>query len=78
MKEVMNELEDGFENVPAYARMQVFSFDCDWRDLEKNPCYWDDHASNRHRVYIYDDGRIVIKKLPTLREVVIDKPGSAT
>ena len=76
MTKVMDEVEDSYENVPAHERMRVFSFDCNWNDLDKNPCYWDDQASNRHRTYIYDSGRIVIKKLPALDEILIDKLGN--
>ena len=77
MMQVMEDVENQYD-LPDYERMRVFSFDFGWENLERDPCYWDDRAGNRHRVYIYDNGRILIKRLPDLHEVVIDKPGDST
>lgn len=74
MKKVMNRSEDRYD-LPHYERMNVFPFDCGWSDLDQDPCYWDDRAGNKHRVYLYNDGTIIIKRLPGLDEVLVEKAG---
>lgn len=83
MVRLMAEAEDYYQLPPNdYSiRMGVFrpnqSYDNGWKDLDSDPCYWDDSVSKTHRTLVYNSGRIVIKKIkenPAI--VVLDKPGS--
>lgn len=78
MKELMKSVEDGY-GLPAQnfaERMNVYSWEYDWKDLDKDPCYWLDSWSKTHRTELYHDGRIVIKRLKAPSKIVIDKPGA--
>lgn len=34
-----------------------------WHDLDKNPCYWDSKTSPGVRIYLHDDGEIVMQRI---------------
>ncbi len=40
----------------------------DWHCLDGNPCYWQSPKAPQMRVYIHDDGAIVIQRLGGLRD----------
>lgn len=56
-------------------KMHVYGWEFEWKDLDANPCYWDDSWAKVHRTQIYDSGRIVITKLREPGGLVLDKPG---
>src|ERR1700744_4806290 len=66
MKRVMDEIEDGV-GLPRdnfVERMHIFGWGFNWKDLDKNPCWWDDAVTGTHRTFIYEDGRIRIIRRP--------------
>lgn len=77
MRQVMKAVEDqyGLPNDFDY-RMHVFPLDANlgWKDLDKDPCYWDDAISKTHRTEVYNSGRIVITRLKPPSHVVLSKP----
>ncbi|MGQ5628754.1 hypothetical protein [Enterobacter cloacae] len=81
MKKIMNDIENRY-NLPKndyITRMHVFGLDCNmgWKDLDSDPCYWDDMEKKNHRTYVYNNGRIVIKNIKVSPElIVLDKPGA--
>jgi len=79
MMETMDQVEDEFSETGRadYSeRMHVWGWGFEWRDLESDPCYWDDSVVKSHRTQIYHSGRIVIGNLKTLPpSIVLDKPG---
>ncbi|MGN1055358.1 MAG: hypothetical protein ACI4QS_01425 [Comamonas sp.] len=34
-----------------------------WHDLDQNPCYWDSKTSPGVRIYLHDDGQIVMQRI---------------
>lgn len=78
MKELMKSVEDkyGLPTQDLSVRMHVYSWDFGWKDLDKNPCYWDDSWVQTHRTELYHEGRIVITRLKAPIKTVIDKPGA--
>ena len=77
LKQIMNEVEDGYSGYPMSEwdrRMHVYGWDHGWENLDTDPCYWDDRISNKHRTWIFNDGRIVIESLHEQR-ILIDKQG---
>ena len=40
----------------------------DWHCLDENPCYWQSPKAPQIRLYIHDDGTIVIQRLGGARE----------
>ncbi|MGE8397150.1 MAG: hypothetical protein ACN6NT_06075 [Comamonas sp.] len=34
-----------------------------WHDLDKDPCYWDSKTSPGVRIYLHDNGEIVIQRI---------------
>lgn len=80
MKDIMDRVEDEFSETdrPNYAeRMHVWGWGFEWRNLESDPCYWDDSVAKTHRTQIYHSGRIVITNLKTLpASIVLDKPAA--
>jgi len=78
MKEAMNFIEDshGLDPTNYALRMNVFGLDIGWRDLDKDPCYWDDAQTKTHRTKVYNNGRIVILRIKGAEELIIDKPGA--
>ncbi|MGH1577568.1 hypothetical protein [Planktotalea sp.] len=80
MTEVMNAIEDGygFEPNDYSNRMHVFtlSADFDWKNIDDDPCYWDDALSAKHRTEIFNNGRIVITQIHEPKAVLLDKAGS--
>jgi hypothetical protein len=34
-----------------------------WHDLDKNPCYWDSKTSPGVRIYLHDNGEIVMQRI---------------
>ncbi|MGF6877252.1 DUF6685 family protein [Paraburkholderia sp. MM5477-R1] len=80
MKAVVNSVEDQFSGKPATdyrERMHVFGFECDWKDLKSDPCYWDDFASGLHRTSIFHSGKIVITHRGRPDVPVLEKKGVA-
>jgi hypothetical protein len=80
MKETMDRVEDEFSGTDRtnYSeRMHVWDWRFEWRDMESDPCYWDDSVARTHRTQIYHSGRIVITNLKIApASVVLDKPGA--
>ena len=76
LKNIMNEVENKYSGVAIddYSeRMHVFSFSAGgWMNLDDDPCYWDDSISKKHRLKIYNSGRIVILQIKS-QEVLLDK-----
>lgn len=82
MKRIMDQVEDEFSGLPWSnfgQRMHIYGFEplYNWQNLEGNPCWWDDAQSRVHRTELYNDGRIVIKRLSGTSELMLDKPGKA-
>lgn len=79
MKRLMKEVED-YHQLPSAdftKRMSVYPLNCGWRDLESDPCYWDDASTHKHRTFVYNSGRIVIKYVfQGADTLVLDKPGA--
>lgn len=73
MTRVMKEIEGQFD-LPSHETMKVFPFDCGWENLESDPCHWDDHAGNRHRVYLHNNGFVEIYRLPLSGEPIGTNP----
>lgn len=80
MTEVMNNSEDGFglERDDYKDRMHVFplSSDYHWKNIDCDPCYWDDFATAKHRTEIFNNGRIVITLIREPQTVLLDKAGT--
>jgi hypothetical protein len=83
VKNTMNQVEDMHSGLPwsnFTERMHVYGFDplYSWRDLDQDPCYWDDSVAKTHRIYLFHDGRIQIYRLPIANATataILDKPG---
>lgn len=77
MKRLMQETEDELvgADAPYNNKMHAYGWEFEWKDLDANPCYWDDSWAKVHRTQIYDNGRIVITKLREPGGLVLDKPG---
>lgn len=81
MTRIMDEVEDelsGLDRNNYGERMHVYGFQREfgWKDMDGDPCYWDDSARSTHRTHLYHDGRIVITAIRKMHEVVLDKPGA--
>jgi len=78
LKQTMIQIEDeysGTSRTNYSERMHVWSWEFEWRDLDSDPCYWDDSVSRTHRTQIFHDGRIIITNLKSsAMAVVLDKP----
>lgn len=77
MQQVMKAVEDHYGLPNDYdRRMHVFSLDANlgWKDLDKDPCYWDDAFSKTHRTEVYNSGRIVITRVKPPSHLVLSKP----
>lgn len=79
MKSIMITVEDSH---CCSDRMEVYSLNAEfgWVDLDVDPCIWNDHmsASNQtHRVYVYNDGRIVIDRVKSPYKRILNKEGAA-
>ncbi|MEY0519923.1 hypothetical protein AB7341_19845 [Providencia huaxiensis] len=80
---IMAEVED-FYGLPKNdfpTRMGVFrpqeNNPNDWKDLDSDPCYWDDSLTKTHRTIVYNNGRIIIKNIKSNPAVVVlDKSGA--
>lgn len=82
MRRIMDQVEDEFSGLPWSnfgQRMHIYGFDrlYNWQNLDGNPCWWDDANSRVHRTELYNDGRIVIKRVNGVPAVMVDKPGAA-
>lgn len=79
-KQTMNQVEDehsGTDRTDYSERMHVWNWEFEWRDLDSDPCYWDDSAARTHRTQIFHSGRFVITNLKSSpAAVVIDKPAA--
>jgi hypothetical protein len=80
MTKTMNAVEDshGFAPNDFTDRMHVFSWEFGWKDLDGDPCYWDDAFSGKHRTKIFRNGRILIERRHEPKSAVLDKPGKTT
>ena len=80
MMQVMNSVEDHYKLPKGdyIVRMHVFPFHLGWQELGSNPCYWDDHPPSKHRVLLYDDGRIVIRQIHEPEHILLDKSGRSS
>lgn len=79
MSRLMNEIEDEHSGVGRGdfdKRMRVWGWEFNWKDLQSDPCYWDDSFRSTHRTQIYHSGRIVISRLKHDRAVILDKQGA--
>lgn len=43
--------------------LRNLSEECGWRNLEKNPCYWDSKTTPGVRIYLHDNGQIVMQRI---------------
>jgi hypothetical protein len=77
MTRVMNAVEDrhGLTRGDYTHRMNVFPLNLGWRNLDADPCYWDDSVTGTHRTQVFNNGRIVITRLKKPVDEVLDKPG---
>jgi hypothetical protein len=80
MTEIIDRVEDEFSvtvRSDFSERMHVWRWEFQWKDLDSDPCYWDDSANRTHRVIIYHSGRIIIKNLKVFpTTVILDKLGT--
>ena len=79
MSRIMDEVEEEFSDADRSSfgeRMRVWGWDFGWKNLQTDPCFWDDSAGSTHRTHIYHSGRIVITRIKGGPADVIDKPGS--
>lgn len=80
LSRIMGEVEDEFSGLDRSnfgERMHVYGFAplFGWKNMESDPCFWDDAARSTHRTYLYNDGRIVITAIKKMHAIVLDKPG---
>jgi hypothetical protein len=80
MSQIMDEVEDelsGLDRSNYGERMHVYGFQREfgWKDMDGDPCYWDDSVRATHRTHLYHDGRILITAIKKMHVVVLDKPG---
>lgn len=77
LKSVMDAVEN--EHVGADApfdhKMHVYGWEFQWRNLDSDPCHWDDSWSKKHRTHLYHSGRIVIRRMRAPLKDVLVKPG---
>ncbi|WP_321922985.1 DUF6685 family protein [Paraburkholderia guartelaensis] len=65
MRSTMDEVENELTRLPSSDyrdRMHVFGFECNWKDLDADTCYWDDFVTGQHRTSISHSGKIVITR----------------
>ena len=76
MREIMNKVEDQYnlDKHDYVKRMHVFSLldTVGWCDLDKDPCFWIDSYQKKHKVTIYNSGRIVIINMMN-QNIILDK-----
>lgn len=78
IKRLLTEIDDSDGVTPGdfTIRMSIPALNPElgWKNLESDPCYWDGMS---HRIYLYDNGRIVIERIKIGDErLVLDKPGA--
>jgi len=77
LKQTMDAVENEAVGVdaPFGDKMHVYGWEFQWKNLDSDPCHWDDSWSKVHRTEIYSNGRIVITRLRDPASTVLDKPG---
>lgn len=64
-------VESSYHDDPAYLDGLLhtqMSAENNWHCLDGNPCYWQSPRAPQLRIYIHDDGAIVIQRLGGTRE----------
>lgn len=77
LKSVMDavEMQHVGAEAPFEHKMHVYGWEYEWRDLDSDPCYWDDNWSKKHRTFLYHNGRIVISRMRAPHKEILVKPG---
>jgi len=81
IKRLLTEIDDADGLVPGdfTTRLNILAISADygWKNIESDPCYWDDNKTKTHRIYLYNSGRIVIERVKEGEErLILDKPGA--